>query len=285
MADDFLWPPPPSKPEAEDNTQDNDNMSESSDSSASSDTSASSEDSWETEEDAILIFLKYNGKSFQEVADTLGRGLAETVARYEFYEAGAREGGGPSIETLAKCYENHLKAQMKQQAENAAATKAAEDKAAAEAASSSTPNNAEDEEKPKDKKKKRRRVVIMLPGISDDEDEDESDSSEEDDDDDDSDSSSCSTTSTYSTASVRSNPPLGPNGYYADFVDVLCHRFPHRKRLQADRHYSERDVRALSAIEARYRVDKWLYIAADFANVTGRMVDHELLRYKFESGE
>lgn len=59
--------------------------------------------------------------------------------------------------------------------------------------------------------------------------------------------------------------------------------YPNHKKLTPDHFYSKRDVRALAVLEARYGVDKWLYIAADFTNITGRRVDPQLLKYKFEA--
>ncbi|KAI0376653.1 hypothetical protein F5Y04DRAFT_200043 [Hypomontagnella monticulosa] len=68
---------------------------------------------------------------------------------------------------------------------------------------------------------------------------------------------------------------------YTDAVDVLEAKFPNGKRLTPDTFWSERDCRALSAIEAKYQENKWLTIQADFANYTGRMIDVNVLQAKF----
>ncbi|KAI2629145.1 hypothetical protein GGS26DRAFT_115285 [Hypomontagnella submonticulosa] len=66
-----------------------------------------------------------------------------------------------------------------------------------------------------------------------------------------------------------------------DAVDMLEANFPGGKKLTPDRYWSERDCRALSALEAKHRANKWLTIQAEFANYTGRMVDANVLKAKF----
>ncbi|KAI1104904.1 hypothetical protein F4804DRAFT_331886 [Jackrogersella minutella] len=68
----------------------------------------------------------------------------------------------------------------------------------------------------------------------------------------------------------------------ADFLDVLEDMYPRHKEIPSDDFFSERDCKAISLFEARYRADKWLKIAADFANATGRSVEPEILRAKFK---
>ncbi|KAL7625783.1 hypothetical protein AAE478_005006 [Parahypoxylon ruwenzoriense] len=65
-------------------------------------------------------------------------------------------------------------------------------------------------------------------------------------------------------------------------LEILSEMNQERKRLRPDGLWSEEDCRILSILEARYNADKWLHIQAEFANLTGRMVDAQLLQYKFE---
>ncbi|KAI1367529.1 hypothetical protein F5Y08DRAFT_57881 [Xylaria arbuscula] len=63
---------------------------------------------------------------------------------------------------------------------------------------------------------------------------------------------------------------------------VYAQMYPDQKVLRPDRFYSESDCRVLSGLEARYRANKWLHIQADFCNATGRMVDAQILKAKFD---
>ncbi|KAI0398265.1 hypothetical protein F5Y17DRAFT_454266 [Xylariaceae sp. FL0594] len=67
--------------------------------------------------------------------------------------------------------------------------------------------------------------------------------------------------------------------YFYD--NVLGGSYPQRKILLPDDMFSASDCRILSNIEARYRSEKWLYIAAEFKNATNRTVDPLVLRAKF----
>ncbi|KAI1214590.1 uncharacterized protein F4807DRAFT_403903 [Annulohypoxylon truncatum] len=57
---------------------------------------------------------------------------------------------------------------------------------------------------------------------------------------------------------------------------------PELKKLNADQFFDEWDCKALATLEARQRGNKWLHLAADFANATGRAVDPEVLKAKLD---
>ncbi|KAI2623155.1 hypothetical protein GGR54DRAFT_38520 [Hypoxylon sp. NC1633] len=67
-----------------------------------------------------------------------------------------------------------------------------------------------------------------------------------------------------------------------DFVDVLAEEYPNKQVIKPDKFWSKRDCKALGALEARYRQDKWLHIQAEFANIVGRSIEGEILQAKFE---
>ncbi|OTB06188.1 hypothetical protein M426DRAFT_119583 [Hypoxylon sp. CI-4A] len=79
----------------------------------------------------------------------------------------------------------------------------------------------------------------------------------------------------------KKDPKSAKNVEEPDYVEILHHQFP-GKDLKPDDWFTERDCQALSAIEARYRANKWLHIEADFVNLTGRYINSEIIRAKFE---
>ncbi|OTA67925.1 hypothetical protein K449DRAFT_461887 [Hypoxylon sp. EC38] len=233
-------------------------------------TSASS-DGWASDEDEynLQTFPKHiaNPKpphSWTEIAGTLNRGKHETHQRFKDLSSMA-EAGGLSTAILANLYEEDIKryekyASLKHSTESSAkhgtTSKCKEEKTCSDNANAGSGGQDTTNRKGKGKQ----RVVITIPNDS---------------------SSSSSPASNATAPPSRNNSNRSSNERTYDYVDVLCSMYPDHKKLSPDRFYSERDVRALAALEARYRTDKWLYIAAKFANITGRMVDAELLKYKF----
>ncbi len=71
------------------------------------------------------------------------------------------------------------------------------------------------------------------------------------------------------------------NQLYAELLEA---RYPAPNTPAPDGSFSQRDVRVLGALNAKYKVDRWLEMQASFFNVTGRMVPAEVLRSKMEEG-
>ncbi|KAI6084789.1 hypothetical protein F4821DRAFT_166939 [Hypoxylon rubiginosum] len=92
------------------------------------------------------------------------------------------------------------------------------------------------------------------------------------------------------SASASSNTAL-PVGYpIADgpnrpLLKQLSASYRDKKFLTADKHFSVADCEALAVAEARVRTDYWLFIQAEFALMTGRVVSDEILKYKFENSQ
>ncbi|KAI1414526.1 hypothetical protein F5Y13DRAFT_197513 [Hypoxylon sp. FL1857] len=258
--------------------------------------SDSSDDSWNSDEDGMLCLMHQKGCNWVDIASTLERRKGETRKRYKYLSAMAEE-GGLSVEILANLYEEDLKREekyksLKRSTSNAShKSKAPKSpgvtKGKGEGKGKKMANNdnnntrtsgkhassSKDKGKDKDKdKKKQHKHTIPLSSSS------SSSSSSS------NDATGAPSPSPSPSSSSNNNSNANANPRFFDFVDSLCRQYPDRKKLTADEFYSERDVKALSVLEARYRTDKWLYIAADFTNVTGRIVDPELLKYKFESG-
>ncbi|OTA85479.1 hypothetical protein M434DRAFT_36160 [Hypoxylon sp. CO27-5] len=234
-------------------------------------TNASS-DGWASDEDGMICLMRTRGDSWTEIAGTLNRGKHETHQRFKDLSSMA-EAGGLSTAILANLYEEDIKryekyASLKHSSESSAkhgtTSKCKEEKTCSDNANANANAGSGGQDTTNKKGKGKQRVVITIPN-------DSSSSS----------SSSSSPSSNAIAPPSRSNSNGSNNERTYDYVDVLCSMYPDHKKLSPDRFYSERDVRALAALEARYRTDKWLYIAAKFANITGRMVDAELLKYKF----
>ncbi|KAI0112698.1 hypothetical protein F4776DRAFT_674230 [Hypoxylon sp. NC0597] len=240
-----------------------------------SEMASGSSDDWTSEEDGMICLMRTRGGSSAEIAATIERGKRETRQRIRDLKEMAEE-GGLSIEILAKLFEEDIKRREKYKAlkssEEAATkhqqhskTRKCDKETSNDNASSGGEEATNTNKKGKAKAKKQHKpVVISIPSSSS--------------------SSSVATESpapSHAGSSHKQNNGSSSNERTYDYVDVLCSMYPDHKKLSPDRFYSKRDVRALAALEARFRTDKWLYIAAEFANVTGRMVDAELLKYKF----
>ncbi|KAI0833073.1 hypothetical protein F5Y06DRAFT_185616 [Hypoxylon sp. FL0890] len=234
------------------NTTDEENMSDSSDDGSLPD------DGWLPDEDGMICLLHQKGGSWSEIAQIIRRGKRETKDRYRHLKRLCK-GDDTTTDELADLYWKDLKQHDRLIPSK---TKPKFTVKFPESESESEPENmgkGKGKAKAKAKAKKPKEFTVVYDSES-------------------SDSSSSPSSSSGSSDSSSDEDQI------IDFVDVLCEQYPDRKKLYPDRFYSKRDVKAISALEARYRIDKWLYISAEFANITGRMVDPEMLKYKWETG-
>ncbi|KAI1487582.1 hypothetical protein F5X96DRAFT_686774 [Biscogniauxia mediterranea] len=100
-------------------------------------------------------------------------------------------------------------------------------------------------------------------------------------------SSSSSSTSRSSSRSSSSDEDEDPNAEHRAQQRYLYHEiygamFPGQRALRPDAAWSADDCRTLAVLEARRRHLWWEFLQSDFYNATGRVVDAEVLRAKFE---
>ncbi|KAI2471946.1 hypothetical protein F4781DRAFT_385575 [Annulohypoxylon bovei var. microspora] len=70
-----------------------------------------------------------------------------------------------------------------------------------------------------------------------------------------------------------------------DLIDIYAAQYKELKKLRSDDHFSDLDCKVLAVVEARYRCEKYLRIASDFANMTGRSISPEIVMAKLEGAQ
>ncbi|KAI0201237.1 hypothetical protein F4808DRAFT_131781 [Astrocystis sublimbata] len=233
---------------------------------STADESSDAAPEWSREEDRMICVRKSEDISWADIGKELGRRRRDCQKRHRVLAAHARELGITTAK-LAKLFidedEGDSKSKKKKRSKDREDEKVSKtdndksDKSKAKAESKSPPKS---ENKSRSKKSKKRASETSSESKSNS--------------DPDSDSSSDNDNS-------DSEAEFWAQRRYV--YDTLHGEiYPRQKILRPDRFYSESDCRVLAGLEARYRANKWLYIQADFCNATGRMVDSEILRAKFE---
>ncbi|KAF3056533.1 hypothetical protein GL218_06535 [Daldinia childiae] len=97
--------------------------------------------------------------------------------------------------------------------------------------------------------------------------------------------SSSSSSSSESDLSYATFPPIVvPARDRPDMMHTLSRLYPNQKVFYPDSNFSVQDCRALAIAEARYRGQQYGCIQNEFANLTGRYLDTEVLRAKLAQG-
>ncbi|KAI0514425.1 hypothetical protein F5B22DRAFT_647737 [Xylaria bambusicola] len=221
---------------------------------------------WTRAHDGLICVLKSQGNSWAEIGKVVKRSRRECQRRHRELSAHAK-GLGFTTDKLAKLYINDYDAMAQPKAKKGSKTtnksKDNNEENDENSASKGKGKSKEDTSKPAKSesattsKSKKRKVTVTFASSS-------SDSSD-----------SCS-----EATDDEAQEYYESRRYQAD--TVYAQMYPDQKTLKPDRFYSESDCRVLAGLEARYRANKWLHIQADFCNATGRMVEAEILKAKFD---
>ncbi|XXH00759.1 hypothetical protein Hte_007110 [Hypoxylon texense] len=98
-------------------------------------------------------------------------------------------------------------------------------------------------------------------------------------------SSSSASTSARPASSTCTCGMVPADGINRALLKNMADMYPDQKILRPDNHFSVATCEVLAAVEARYRANKWLCIQADYAAITGLMVDAKILEAKFKEGD
>ncbi|KAI1635915.1 hypothetical protein F4809DRAFT_642024 [Biscogniauxia mediterranea] len=271
-------------------------------------TGSSEAPEWTREEDRAVLSMKAEGRSWANIGKELSRGKKEVQRHYKALSSDAAK-LGLTVEKLARIWaEESDEAEEEEEGPNESgkdkrvkrkdAAKAKKDgskhkekpktKATktnkgrhkpAESTSSSpskephtaTKPSAGHKTKTKSKGKKNKPVVVVVdtpapPSPS---------------------SSTSPSSSPSSSSDEDEDEDEDPNAEHWAQQRYLYHEiygamYPNQRTLRPDARWSADDCRTLAVLEARRRHLWWQFLQSDFYNATGRVVDAEVLRAKFE---
>ncbi|KAK5630804.1 hypothetical protein RRF57_006519 [Xylaria bambusicola] len=221
---------------------------------------------WTQTEDGLICILKSEGKSWAEIGKLIKRSRRECQQRYRALSSRAKELGF-TTDMLAKLHieedDATAPSKSKKASKDTNKSKDNSEENGDKSTSKGKGKSKEDTSKPAKfqsdtiNKSKKRKVVLKTPS-----------------------SSSSSSDASPEASNDEAQEYWESRRYQAD--TVYGQMYPDQKTLKPDRFYSESDCRVLAGLEARYRANKWKHIQAEFCNVTGRMVEAEILKAKFD---
>ncbi|KAI5921395.1 hypothetical protein F4810DRAFT_349408 [Camillea tinctor] len=257
-------------------------------------TDSSEAPEWSREEDRAVVSMKIEGKTWADIGKELSRGKKEVQRRYKTLSSDAQK-LGLTVEKLGQIWaeeseeeeeesEKRGKAKKdskkkKKEKPKETSTSKGKDKGKQKPAKSTTPSSSSSSKKSaaakpsegtnsKSKKKRKPAAAVEQPPPSSEDDND----------------GDVSSSSSSSSSEDEEEDPVSEHWAQQRYLyhEVFGAMYPNQRPLRPDAHWSADDCRTLAVLEARRRQLWWQYLQSDFYNATGRVVDAELLRAKFE---
>ncbi|KAI1391535.1 uncharacterized protein F4822DRAFT_427388 [Hypoxylon trugodes] len=259
---------------------------------------------WGEIDTGVVCLMEHKGIAFETIAEIIDRKVEEVKERFEqFKSAAEKKGGSPEkgAEKLAEyaqafledlqawSRENFPKADFKEGEELDADYKPKEAEVAknSKAGASAT----KDKEKEKEKKPEQTGKKDKGKGKAKATNADKPDNAENAE-------NADNTNNNTANPSSGDPPPNNPEGtanpynmsaYHYDLLRSWEEAYTDTKSPKPSAAltdiFTDFDLHIFAVLEARIRTNKWLHLSADFANLTGRAVDSEIIRQLFEGGE
>ncbi|KAI0600422.1 hypothetical protein F4775DRAFT_590365 [Biscogniauxia sp. FL1348] len=226
-------------------------------------TNSSEAPEWTHEEDRTIVGMKMEGKSWANISKELSRSKKEVQRRHKALSSDA-EKLGLTIEKLDRLWAK--------ESEDDEDGPGPEKSGPAKGAKPKDGSKEKPKPKPKPKatkpnKTKNKPAKSPSPSPSP--------------------PSSSSSSSSEEEEEEEEDDPIAEHWAHQRYLYnvVYSAMFPDQRPLRPDAHWSAADCRTLAVLEARRRALWWRFLQSDFHNATGRVVDPDVLRAKFEEAD